>query len=270
MEKIAQNFDIESFVEKLISLDGRTPVWYWNLLDLARGEFSDMVFVRVKNIIKSNRIPGGDYMDTTSAKKCLEMVELFLPLVIHNGQQGQLNRPIEQNYVEIIKIIVPGLKNEKLQYDILTRIISRTNPKTNVYVLSRVARSLCLYPEKVEINKDCTFVEKEQMLNTQLDDLRYFMMCVQDTNIRLNVATEMVRIGSMIVDGVAQAPHAYFGPNNEFSNKITSVVNNVRGAVSTGISDPSVQSFLYNEVYPVFSISNISNFVLNKHNGRTK
>ena len=261
MEK--PNFDIESFVEKLISLDGRTPVWYWNLLDLARGEFSDMVFVRVKNIMKSNNFSGVDYMDATSAKKYLEMVELFLPLVIHNGQQGQLNRPTEQNYVEIIKI-VPGFKNEKLQYDILTRIISRANPKTNVYVLSRVARSLCLYPEKVEINKDCTFVEKEQMLNTQLDDLRYFMMCVQGTNIRLNVATEMVRIGSMIVDGVAQAPHAYFGPNNEFSNKITSVVNNVRGAVAVGISNPSVQDFLYDKVYPVFSTEAVCRHVLKK------
>lgn len=264
MEK--PNFDIESFVEKLIALNGTTPVWYWNLLDLARGEFSDSVFARMKQIMKSNNFSGVDYMDATSAKKYLEMTELFLPLVIHNGQQGQLNRPTEQNYVEIIKI-VPGLKNEKLQYDILTRIISRTNKETNVYVLSRVARSLCQY---AKTNTDCTSVEHEQMLNKNLEDLRYYMRYTQDTKTRLQIATEMVKIGHMMVDGIAQAPHAYFGPNNEFSNKITSVVNNVRGAVSTGISDPSVQSFLYKEVYPVFSIPNISNIVLNKHNSRTK
>ena len=264
MEK--PNFDIESFVEKLIALNGTTPVWYWNLLDLARGEFSDSVFARMKQTMKSNNFSGVDYMDATSAEKCLEMTELFLPLVIHNGQQGQLNRPTEQNYVEIIKI-VPGLKNEKLQYDILTRIISRTNKETNVYALSRAMRSLCQY---AKTNTDCTSVEHEQMLNTNLEDLRYYMRCAQDTKTRLQIATEMVRIGSMIVDGVAQAPHAYFGPNNEFSNKIASVVNNVREAVSTGISDAAVKSFLYNEVYPVFSTPNISNFVLSKHNGRTK
>lgn len=267
MENKTQIFDIESFIDKLISLNGATPVWYWDLLDLARGQFSDSVFVRMKQVMKNNKFSGVDYMDATNAQKCLEITELFLPLVIHNGQESQLKRPTEQDYIEIIKI-VPKLKNEKLQYDILTRIISRANPKTNVYVISRVARSLCLYPEN---STDCTLVDKEHMLDTQLDDLRYFMMCVQDTTMRLNVATEIVRIGNMIVDMMAKTPHAYIGlGGHELNTKATQIANNVRRAVTPGISDDAVLDFLYNKVYPVFSTSNIETIVLDKYRERTK
>lgn len=295
--------EYDSFVRILIDLNGRTPSWYWLMLNLSHGKLDvhDLDF----SLKLSGDKSGGDadmlrqveyfyyHQGNPDIKVCQNTARLLLPIIANNSQFKSHAEMPEIQYYKNILDFVQFIGDAKLQYDILTRVIDKLNDKMAwdrfgtshasndvklTYSVARAIRSLNDYAQnpaqfiKRKSNTDNKMFEFEldyitrSVRKIRMDDLDYYMQIagkMPDSDaVKLDIASEIIRVGWAKMGEIARVPHAHFGPNNQFDHDIAEIGNRIRASVAAAGCTPAIDRMLDKVVWPNFATSNVRKQIL--------
>ena len=167
------HLDLENFLADFISQDNTSP-YFWNLVSLSSGNLSRYTGPKTEdefwNNVKNRKAYGQTskendetllnfYLNLNSpdVKRYMYAVRLFAPLVARFDQMPSLLQNTGRTELDCYNEIVLGnakIQNQKLRYDILTRILEKTRTRTNgnsieseqykiLYNVARFFRSIC-------------------------------------------------------------------------------------------------------------------------------
>ena len=289
--------DLDSFIKTLLGLDGRTPSWYWYMLDLGQNKLT------AKQLNFTLKLSAdGRGIDAEMTKKLayfyenqqdpdvkiyLNTARLLLPIIARHDQFDSHKEFAEIEYYKQIIEFVQFIGDAKLQYDILTRVIDKIDNKFKsvknwdvlypnwhlTYSVARALRStnnLAQIPEKYIAANDITRLGGNKIKfvrQTRMQDLGYYMQIAdkmhEKNELKFDIATAIAELGWEQMADIARVPHAHFGPNNQFDQDIAQIGNNVRRGVAAAGKSPQIDALLDKVVWPTFATSNVSSQILN-------
>lgn len=278
MEKIARNFDIESFVENVLHQDNTSP-YFWDLFALATGDMEHYYgpksendfYNKVKKNPTNHKLQDNDYKllslyqnkNHKNQSDCLEWVRIIAPLVARSDQNLGYSGTQKLNCFYDILFKSKDFKNSKLRYEILTCVIEnlekfdiRNEYVFNLYSVARWMRSTCNWAQK---SNDMNVVE------TLMQDRLLFLQQANKHEIKLKAAHDIFNMGLKQLEIAIKT----IKDEQKLQQKVQEICNNMRRRCAH--VGESGQGFVWN-VHDVFNPNNIMNIpgFLQKHNGRTK
>ena len=288
--------ELESFIQVLMDLKHGTPMWYWYMLDLSRGNLN-MDDLKTSLKISGNKTgPDADMLrrvvyfnehkTDTDVKTYLNIVRLFLPIIVNDLQFNSHKEFDDIEYYTHIVEFVSYIDGAKLQYDILTSVIDKLayklkfaayqyNTQVNaVYTKARALRSVNDYAQNPAQHTKRDPNDKwfdnhmkttiQQVRDTRMDDLSYYMKIIDNmhgvdkSQLKFDVATEITLVGWEQLGEIASRPrHVWNDPNDTLGEAISDIGNNVRHNVAAAGRTPEIESLLNNVVWPNFATADL-------------
>lgn len=293
--------DFDTFVQTLLDLNGSTPAWYWDMLDLAKGKLTAENLKFTLKIMSS-----GNKKDTEMGQKLayfyehktdsdvkiyLNTVRLLLPILVNPSQFNDHKEFNADRYYRNIIEFVSYMGDPKLQYDVLTRVIDKLSDKVRqdkteinsayagyrlTYSVARALRSVNDYAQnparftKRNLNDKMFEYEMEhatvRVRETRMQDLYYYMQIADkmadSRGTKFDVASEIVRVGWEKLGEIAKIPHAHFGPDNMLGKDIAEIGNLVRSYVAAAGNTPEINELLDKVVWPKFATKQLRQQIL--------
>ena len=278
MEKIARNFDIESFVADVLYQDNTGP-YFWDLFALATGDMEHYggpksendFYNKVKKNPTNHELQDNNYKllslyqdkNHENQSDWLEWARIIAPLVARSDQNLGYSYTKKLNCFYDVLVKSKDFKNSKLRYDILTRVIEklenfdfRDQYVFNLYCVARWMRSACNWAKE---SNDLDVVE------TLMRDKHWFLQQAGTTEIKLNAARDMFNIGLKQLEIAIKT----IKDEQKLQQEVQEICNNT--CQRCACVGESGKDFV-GQVHDVFNPNNIMNIpvFLQKQCGRTK